>query len=219
MGTRRSRFRCSTSSCGATDPFGVSFLSELADSPPPPPDPSAMDLNAILEAARSGQDPASIMGMMMGVDPGTQDAVFFTYSPNALAWQMGLPAPGIGNLGRYNFGHPIEHDGLGGWQPNAAAGVVIRLVDTPPDSVKAGRTYTAVAEPEGAGTLYSRWIGTTQLNQCPSRTGQPVLSGRTENVEFEQLHGSVSVTGTGAGVFRRPQGPSKSQGRSRRQRG
>ena len=80
-----------------------------------------------MQAAMAGGDPAAIMGSMMGVDPSTQDAVFFTFSPNAFGWQLGGPVLDIsGNMS--NFDHPITHAGVGGWAENASAGVVIGLI-------------------------------------------------------------------------------------------
>ena len=185
---------------GCTDPFGTALPGVTDPDVSVPPD--SIDLAAIMSAARSGGDPASIMGMILGADAADQEVTFFTFSPNALSWQTGMQMPAIPRS-LSAFQHPVEHPGIGGWNANAAAAVAIRLPGVRPDDIEDGGEYPAVVDVPGRGSvpLYTRWEGSVRTATCARRDGVSLLEGRTETLHaVGTLNGTVTVTRSTGGV-------------------
>lgn len=114
----------------------------------------------------TGDDMAEAIEDMQEAQPPahhqTRDVVFQVYSPSPEAWQAGaLARP-----------RAVQHNGVGGWQRNAALLVNIHLVGTSPDDLEPGRRYEARAastssESEAdvvltSGPFYTQWTGYTR---------------------------------------------------------
>lgn len=117
---------------------------------------------------RESSDPStrSALGQVLGAFPSITgdddgDAVIEVYSPHLLSWRSGMTSPIV-----------TEHEGVGGWAPNASASVTVQLPGTAAAELREGESYpAAVLAPHGdvdrasldviptAGPLYSRWTG------------------------------------------------------------
>lgn len=104
-----------------------------------------------------------MQGLLGATDRDDASAVVHVFSPHLALWQVGiLEGP-----------FAAEHGGVGGWSRNAAGHVVIELPGTPPEDLRRGETYRAVAvahgsddgPADGAGAettraFYTAWQGT-----------------------------------------------------------
>lgn len=132
------------------------------------------------------------------------DVVLPVYSPNVSMWQAG----------RIRMS---QHEGVGGWRSNAAANFLLRLPGTPPEDLREGQTYEAVAvAPLRGGTgssddpvvspdgFYARWKGEFEKIPVPTnlsiRTMGYAFQGVKEHL-YGRLNGAVTVEElTGASV-------------------
>lgn len=104
-----------------------------------------------------------MQGLLGATDREDASAVVHVFSPHLALWQVGiLDGP-----------FAAEHEGVGGWGRNAAGHLVIELPGTPPEDLRRGETYRAVAvapdDEDGAGenggaettrAFYTAWQGT-----------------------------------------------------------
>lgn len=89
----------------------------------------------------SGDTP-NVMGLiasmqeLMAAPQGSRDVIIHVYSPHVFTFMTGMTPP-----------PPVytQHGGLGGWQANAAANLVLQLKGTQADDLDEGQTYEAVA--------------------------------------------------------------------------
>lgn len=159
---------------------------------------------------------------MMAADTDGQDVVIEVFSPNAWWWEYGVLSPNPALL---------EHGGIGGWQSNSAAAVVLQLPGTAPADLREGGRYEAIAfAPTGEGVdrddldqvptvggFYAFWEGEFQPTVRGGMAFEGVIryvSGRlsgtatVEDITGAEVTGAFSVDGPATlhverSVFRR----------------
>lgn len=138
-----------------------------------------------------------------------EDVVIHVYSPHVHTLMTGLLAGPL----------MTRHGGLAGWRSNAAANLVLQLVDTSPGEIREGRTYEAVAialrpgEGEGGALtalptmigFYTWWEGDLRINKdhAAFEGTTRILGGRLsgsvtiEDITGAAVKGSFDLSGSG----------------------